>query len=108
MGKTGPREYGELLPPDQGVHSVYRGYSSLYEIVGAVPCPGVDGRSGYVEPLLGVYRRTAVYGVSGTGEDPSQHILGNGHLHRLAEETNGCAPVYAGGPFEHLNDYHLV
>ena len=106
--ETGLGEDRQLLTPDQGVHSIDGGDTGLDEIRRAVPCPGVDGRSDDVELFLGHDPGTAVQGLSGSGEDPAEHVLGDGHLHGLAEEAHGCVLVDTGGSLEHLDDHEVV
>ena len=108
MGKSGCGEDRQLLTPDQGVHSIDGGDSGLDEIRGAVPCPGVDSGSDDVELFLGNDLRSAVEGLSCSGEDPSQHVPGDGHLHGLAQEADGCIPVDSGGTLEDLNDDDVI
>ncbi|MMZ70109.1 hypothetical protein D1872_330780 [compost metagenome] len=64
MRETATREYGELLPPDQSVHAVYRAYTGLDEVLRVCSLSRVQWGAVHVSLILSDYWWAIIYRLS--------------------------------------------
>ena len=105
MRKAGGREYRQLLAANEGVQAVYRGNAGLDKFRRVGARRRVHGHAVNVAVSLGKKLRAAVYGLTHAVEHAAEHILGNGKLQRMTEESYlRLREVYALRRVEKLND----
>ena len=105
MGQTGAGEYGQLLAANQSVKTVNGGNTGLDKLCGVGAGGRVHRQTVDVQMRLGKYVGAAVYGLTHTVKDSTEHILAHGKLQRVTEEANlGLRKVDALCGLEKLND----